>query len=70
MRRDLGDAGPLARTALRFCLSHPAVPTVIPGMRSERHVEENTSASAAGPLPPETLDILRRHRWVRNHYPG
>lgn len=68
MRRDLGDAESLPRTALRFCLSHPAVTTAIPGMRSERHVEGNASASTAGALSPETLDILRRHRWVRNYY--
>jgi len=54
--------------ALRFCLSHPAVSTVIPGMRSTGHVAANTAASDAGPLPEETLRKLREHRWVRSFY--
>ncbi len=54
--------------ALRFCLSHPAVSTVIPGMRSTRHVAANTAVSAAGPLPEEVLHKLREHRWVRSFY--
>lgn len=66
----LGDREPLPQTALRFCLSHPAVSTVIPGMRSPRHVESNAAASAAGPLPAQTLEVLRRHRWVRSYYPA
>jgi len=69
LRRDLGEEEPLARTALRFCLSHPAVSTVIPGMRKPIHVEENAAASAAGPHSPATLAILARHRWSRNFYP-
>ncbi len=39
--------------ALRFILSEPAVTTVIPGMRSARHVAANIAASDAGPLPAE-----------------
>jgi aryl-alcohol dehydrogenase-like predicted oxidoreductase len=54
--------------ALRFCLSHPAVSTVIPGMRNTSHVSANTTASKAGPLPEETLRKLREHRWMRNFY--
>jgi aryl-alcohol dehydrogenase-like predicted oxidoreductase len=69
LRRDLGDAEPLPQTALRFCLSHPAVSTVIPGMRSSHHVEQNAAVSTPGPLPSDTLAVLRRHRWVRNYYP-
>jgi aryl-alcohol dehydrogenase-like predicted oxidoreductase len=54
--------------ALRFCLSHPAVSTVIPGMRNAKHVAANTTASDAGPLPEATLCKLRAHRWVRNYW--
>jgi aryl-alcohol dehydrogenase-like predicted oxidoreductase len=68
LRRDLGEKASLARTALRFGLSHPAVSTVIPGMRKPAHVEENAGASHAGPLSAATLEILARHRWVRNFY--
>ena len=58
----------LPAIALRFCLSHPAVSTVIPGMRSTGHVAVNTAVSDAGPLPEETLRKLREHRWVRSFY--
>jgi aryl-alcohol dehydrogenase-like predicted oxidoreductase len=57
-----------AEIALRFCLSHPAVSTVIPGMRSIRNVERNVVAAKAGPLNAEQLAALRPHRWVRNFY--
>ncbi len=68
LRQDLGSQEPLSQTALRFCLSHPAVSTVIPGMSRARHVEENVAAAGAGSLPASTLELLRRHRWVRNFY--
>jgi len=34
-----------AELSLRFCISHPAVHTVIPGAKTERQVEENVRAS-------------------------
>jgi aryl-alcohol dehydrogenase-like predicted oxidoreductase len=58
----------MPQVALRFCLSHPAVSTIIPGMRSTKHVAANTAASQAGPLPEQTLRRLRGHRWVRSYY--
>jgi aryl-alcohol dehydrogenase-like predicted oxidoreductase len=51
--------------ALRFILSNPGVSTVIPGMRTSRHVEANVAAAAAGPLPGPLLVKLRDHRWDR-----
>lgn len=70
LQQALGDRyGTLAQTALRFCLSHPAVSTVIPGMRSLRNVESNCAVSAMGPLPPAVLDDLKNHEWIRNFYP-
>jgi aryl-alcohol dehydrogenase-like predicted oxidoreductase len=66
---DVGiDVSQLPALALRFCLSHPAVTTVIPGMRKSRHVRQNTESSEAGFLSPELLDKLSRHRWSRNYY--
>ena len=38
------------QAALRFCLSFPAVSTVIPGILTATESEENALASAAGPL--------------------
>jgi aryl-alcohol dehydrogenase-like predicted oxidoreductase len=58
----------LPQFALRFCLSHPAVSTVIPGMRSPGHVASNAAASDAGPLSPAVLAKIHHHRWVRNFY--
>jgi aryl-alcohol dehydrogenase-like predicted oxidoreductase len=56
--------------ALRYCLSQPAVSTVIPGMRSVRNVDANVAAVGLGPLPPQEVDVLHHHRWVRNFYPS
>jgi len=58
----------LPSVALRFCLTPPAVSTVIPGMRNVRHVAANVAASDAGPLPAEMVAKLRKHRWVRNYW--
>jgi hypothetical protein len=65
----LGESGPesasnLAELALRFCLSHPAVSTVIPGMRRPAHVEENVRASNAGALREDVLRELKSHAFV------
>jgi aryl-alcohol dehydrogenase-like predicted oxidoreductase len=51
--------------ALRHILQHPAVSTVIPGMRKLKHVEQNLGVSDGHPLPPEVMAELRRHRWDR-----
>ncbi|MBM3821892.1 MAG: hypothetical protein FJ404_03205 [Verrucomicrobia bacterium] len=54
-----------AQFALRFCLSHSALSTVIPGMLTQPQVEENALASTSPALPPEILaeirDIYRSH---------
>ncbi|MDP9053006.1 MAG: aldo/keto reductase [Acidobacteriota bacterium] len=70
MVNDLHLEGPghLAGIAIRFCLSHPAVTSVIPGMRSIASVEGNVMASGQGPLPPSAMEILRRHAWDRDFY--
>lgn len=49
---------------LRHILMHPAVSTVIPGMRKLRHVEQNIAASGK-PLSDDVMAELRRHRWDR-----
>jgi aryl-alcohol dehydrogenase-like predicted oxidoreductase len=55
--------------ALRFILNNPDVSTIIPGMRKLHHVEANTAASDAGPLPRELHEKLRKFRWVRKPAP-
>ncbi len=63
-----GSEEPLAVTALRFCLSHPAVSTVIPGMRQIRNVEQNLAVSESGALTPQLLGVLKQHAWNKNYY--
>ena len=59
----------LPEMALRFILSHPAVSTIIPGMRKIKHVETNAAASDAGALPENLMTELRSHRWIRKPAP-
>ena len=69
LEKDLaGVDGNLAEIALRFTISHPAVSSVIPGMRTVRNVERNTAVSDKGPLNEATLQILKRHAWDKNFY--
>ncbi len=69
LRKDLaGVDGSLPEIALRFCISHPAVSTVIPGMRKVRHVEANLGLPERGPLDEKTLAILKKHAWNKNFY--
>jgi aryl-alcohol dehydrogenase-like predicted oxidoreductase len=50
---------------LQHILEHPAVSTVIPGMRKVRHVEQNLGVSDRPPLPASLVAELKTHRWVR-----
>ena len=52
----------LAQAALQFCLAHPAVSSVIPGMRKANHVLDNARA-AEGALTKEEIKKLKAHRW-------
>jgi aryl-alcohol dehydrogenase-like predicted oxidoreductase len=63
-----GVATTMARGALRYVLSHPAVSCTIPGMRDIKQVDENCAASADGPLSLATLSELEVFRWVRQPY--
>ncbi len=58
----------MAEVALRYVLSHPAVSTVIPGMRSVRNVERNMAVGDGRGLPEDRVRRLKAHRWVRNFY--
>ena len=57
-----------AEIALRYTLSHPAVSTVIPGMRSVRNAERNCAIGDGRGLTPEQVGTLKAHRWVRSYY--
>lgn len=58
------DRPTLAALALKFCLSHPAVSTVIPGMRKTAHVASNCAASDGKLLTKEELAELKKHEFV------
>lgn len=58
----------MPETALRYVLSHPAVSTVIPGMRSVRNVERNCQVGDGQGLSQDMVRKLKAHRWVRNFY--
>ena len=49
---------PMAAYFLRFVLMHPAVTTVIPGMRTPLQVEENISAAALPPLTDSSMSAI------------
>jgi len=69
LKKDLGERNAsLPQIALQFCLSHPAVSTVIPGMRRISTVESSCAVSDFGKLDGETLAMLKRHAWTRNFY--
>jgi aryl-alcohol dehydrogenase-like predicted oxidoreductase len=69
IQRDLHlSNGALPELALRFCISHPAVSCVIPGMRTRANVNFNCSIPGKGPLPEKVIAILRNHAWERNFY--
>jgi myo-inositol catabolism protein IolS len=51
--------GGISASALRFCLSHPAVSIVIPGVRSADQVIDHVRAARQGPLPNEILQQIK-----------
>jgi aryl-alcohol dehydrogenase-like predicted oxidoreductase len=62
------EARTLPELALRFCLGHEAVSTVIPGMRRVASVESNVAVSDGRRLSPALRAELRRHAWTRDFY--
>jgi aryl-alcohol dehydrogenase-like predicted oxidoreductase len=69
LKKDLGERkATLPQIALQFCISHPAVSSVIPGMRRVSTVESSCAVSEFGKLDDETLKMLKRHAWNRNFY--
>ena len=58
------DRPSLPALALKFCLSHPAVSTVIPGMRTVAHVEANCRVSDGKLLSSSDLEKLKEHHFL------
>jgi len=55
----------LPQAALKFILAHPAVSTVIPGMRNPDQVNLNCAVSDLPPLASEVVAKLQKHNWRR-----
>ena len=50
----------MAQFALRWVLDQPGVTVVIPGARNPEQARANAAAAGLAPLPPATLDTVRR----------
>lgn len=59
---------PLSEYALRFCLSHPAVSTVIPGIRNVAQAAMNVAASDGKLLSKKELDQLKQFAWRKDFW--
>lgn len=63
-----GSGYTLPQAAIKFVLAHPAVGTVIPGMRSLRQAEENCAVSDLAAMPQALVGSLRSHAWQRGFW--
>ena len=71
VRADLAGTGyTLAQAALKFVLAHPAVSTVIPGMRTVAQAEANCAVSDLPAMSATLVEKLHRHNWRRSVWYG
>jgi len=69
LKKDLvGVEGSLPEIGLRYCLSHAAVSSVIPGMRRVSTVESSCSVSDLGALQATIIETLKKHAWVKDFH--
>ena len=48
----------MTQVSLRFCISHPACQTAIPGAKTAVQVQDNCVSSDLGPIPEEVIKSL------------
>ncbi len=65
LRPLIPDGMTMPEMALRFILENPTVSTIIPGMRSSKHVASNMAAADGQKLDPQLAAALKTHRWDR-----
>lgn len=66
IRADLeGSNYSMAQAAIKFVLAHPAVSTVIPGIRNVGQAEANCGVSDLPAMANELVAKLHRHNWLR-----
>ena len=69
IEKDIEGSGfTLPQAAIKFALAHPAVSTVIPGMRRVWQAEANTAVSDMPRLPEALLQQLQRHNWRKSFW--
>jgi aryl-alcohol dehydrogenase-like predicted oxidoreductase len=69
VRQEIEGSGlTLPQAAIRFALAHPAVSTVIPGIRNAAQAAANCAAADLPPMPEALLLRLREHAWVRGFW--
>lgn len=71
IKKDLAGSGyTLPQAAIKWVLAHPAVSTVIPGMRNAAQAEANCAVSDLPAMPAPLVEKLRRHNWRRGVWYG
>ncbi|MBM3854879.1 MAG: aldo/keto reductase [Verrucomicrobia bacterium] len=65
LREGSGPAYTLPQAAIKWVLAHPAVSTVIPGMRNAAQAEANCAVSDLPAMSDALVVRLRRHNWRR-----
>jgi aryl-alcohol dehydrogenase-like predicted oxidoreductase len=66
VRTDLAGSGyTLPQAAIKWALAHPAVSTVIPGIRNVAQADANCGVSDLPAMPRPLVEKLRRHNWLR-----
>jgi len=71
IKRDLAGTGyTLPQAALKWVLAHPAVSTVIPGIRNVAQAEANCGVSDLPAMPAGLVAKLQRHNWRRGVWYG
>jgi aryl-alcohol dehydrogenase-like predicted oxidoreductase len=71
VRQDVDGTGfTMPQAALKWVLAHPAVSTVIPGIRNVAQAEANCGVSDLPEMPDALVRKLRRHNWRRAFWYG
>ena len=71
LKQDLAGTGyTLPQAAIKWVLAHPAVSTVIPGMRNAAQAEANCAVSDLPMMSTSLVDRLHRHNWRRGVWYG
>jgi len=69
IEKDIEGSGySMAQAALKFSLSHPAVSTVIAGIRNKDQAQKNIVVSDMADLPENLLESLRKRYWLKSFW--